>query len=1558
MVIPSSQYAGPQPPPPLTLLSLSVALVLDDKNKLVICNNYPSVSSTGDGYYRIETFTFQPTTTLFIAPVASQPTVMKYLDSSSGYEEQWKELSVSGSTSVGVVFDVTGLDVGNYPYQLASTPEQLRENHHNRERRKMQAKINKTEIDDPELSVFSIGRGSQVYSSTRFLTSPESQKPKREKRFDNYGNVIKTIDTQGYETDNDYDVRNKLVQTTYPEVPVNNKNGTYSKMRPTTKRGYNERGVKIGRTDGNNHTTGFVVDENGQPLKKILPDGTVIEQKTFNALQQMIVFTDSRGKEYAFKFDRRNNIVWRQTPMKFVEQFWYNEAGFLGSVTDFAGKTRYYLRDINDNVAANISPMNKKRQFVYDLLSNKPIRQINSDGTFLSWVVDSFGFTHHHTELDGSEVFTEYNFLMQANHISSQGGNHGTLLSYVMVTGRIPGGYLWGTYYQITTTPTPPQDLHFTYRQDGIISGAFDMAWPRTTELIHDSERRQISFKATEAGTLIRQIVSAYDAMSRPRLTYGTQEIIKMSYDGTINIIQRTVTLIPPIGNPVVDDSWNLPGPNDDMQVYAGVLVKAGNSSQIGIQPNKGEAYSSQYGLRTTQSYQDDKGVTHTETLNYDDDLRLSGSSNTDGVATVRTYDVAGRPNGYSSSYPSNPHGTSESQGCTFDDDGELTAANTARSLWVEMFGNWLKLTAQSFTNYGSFNGYGMPGTQKSVYPQTDDDPVVDNLTDTYVNREIPELVEVAGTRTDSDGEGPWNSANNFTGTNPGELTGQSQTQDLTQASVLRQDCLFGMTLQRADFHGDGIPGINSAVRSLTLNSYFYDILRNIAGNMSMRLSAGQSSNFGVNMGNMMPGVRGVLAAAGPTVSDVTTDFTIGKKMINPVDKSYPPMSSGIVDVKDGDTLETIAQQNCGTTQAVSAIQALNGGINDQQLVNGNTIKLPQWIQSKYQVTTTEDYNILVNSIMVNLYPQLIAAQPDDDGGFWDEFIDVVIVVVAVAIGMASGGLGIPAAMASAALMEAGAEEGEIALGMRSEFSWKAVIQIAIEAGFAEYAAANLPTSFEAAVMQAGKLAVEEQLLEIATGVQNGFNIQEVLIQMASAGIMYQANLAINPEDAGAQQQAVRVANQVVPTTTNRTVDEFVKYTELNLIGTVSSGILTAAFEGQKIDLESMAAQFLGSEVGKILSDMPVVKDIGAGIQEVANNNPLISSMVSGVNSAIDDIDTGITDVENVVERFFDPAITSPNAQVPEQAVKPKTSQARAMARHGIYTQPRILNHADANGYLGTSLGLSDDPTIDDFDPNAYGDNSSATVSGSSVNKVPSRPPRQYSEIERMDGAFQAGFTDTFGDTNIGISQMNLLERANYTAGGLLGAFGFVASLPIDATVAAGAVMLDAGRSYVGSFFGSSASEELAETFAQVSGHPLDGWSPQQVVNQANTLGLSTPKDQLLLWSGLGKNGAVVAQDYAALNGGTTLEMTPGGQWLNDMNLFSQDSPFTPVQAIKIWNDASMQAIRQASGQVRAVLGEVAPNSIYVQETQEIAMNDKILGLDEQYIRPKYGFNL
>jgi hypothetical protein len=140
--------------------------------------------------------------------------------------------------------------------------------------------------------------------------------------------------------------------------------------------------------------------------------------------------------------------------------------------------------------------------------------------------------------------------------------------------------------------------------------------------------------------------------------------------------------------------------------------------------------------------------------------------------------------------------------------------------------------------------------------------------------------------------------------------------------------------------------------------------------------------------------------------------------------------------------------------------------------------------------------------------------------------------------------------------------------------------------------------------------------------------------------------------------------------------------------------------------------------------------------------------------------------------------------------------------------------------------------------------------------------------------------------------------------------------------------------------------------------HPLEGWTPQDVIEYANKLGLKTPRDQLILWSGLGrgKAGVILSQEYALANGGMTLEMTSGGKWLNEMNLFGNNSPFTRIEAGRIWEGLSEEMIRHASGQVRSLIGTVSPTSIYRAEQSEILMNDKISGLDELNLKPRYSF--
>ena len=91
-----------------------------------------------------------------------------------------------------------------------------------------------------------------------------------------------------------------------------------------------------------------------------------------------------------------------------------------------------------------------------------------------------------------------------------------------------------------------------------------------------------------------------------------------------------------------------------------------------------------------------------------------------------------------------------------------------------------------------------------------------------------------------------------------------------------------------------------------------------------------------------------------------------------------------------------------------------------------------------------------------------------------------------------------------------------------------------------------------------------------------------------------------------------------------------------------------------------------------------------------------------------------------------------------------------------------------------------------------------------------------------------------------------------------------------------------------------------------------------------------TEPNTAFFWSGLGENGAEIAKETAKANGGVTLEMLmeQNKQQLIEAG-FPYDEDFdrfiwngTDPENVKAWQDLSEAYANQASGNVRAVLGD------------------------------------
>ncbi|MBK8870070.1 MAG: hypothetical protein IPN19_03220 [Elusimicrobia bacterium] len=85
------------------------------------------------------------------------------------------------------------------------------------------------------------------------------------------------------------------------------------------------------------------------------------------------------------------------------------------------------------------------------------------------------------------------------------------------------------------------------------------------------------------------------------------------------------------------------------------------------------------------------------------------------------------------------------------------------------------------------------------------------------------------------------------------------------------------------------------------------------------------------------------------------------------------------------------------------------------------------------------------------------------------------------------------------------------------------------------------------------------------------------------------------------------------------------------------------------------------------------------------------------------------------------------------------------------------------------------------------------------------------------------------------------------------------------------------------------------------------------------------------------------AEKFAQAKGKFTLEMTPGGKWLDQQDLFGPESPLTRAEGRLVWAKLSERFAVNASGEVNAFASGAKSTSIFeVTEYPTIKASKKV----------------
>lgn len=299
-------------------------------------------------------------------------------------------------------------------------------------------------------------------------------------------------------------------------------------------------------------------------------------------------------------------------------------------------------------------------------------------------------------------------------------------------------------------------------------------------------------------------------------------------------------------------------------------------------------------------------------------------------------------------------------------------------------------------------------------------------------------------------------------------------------------------------------------------------------------------------------------------------------------DPNYPSMGPQFYTIKSGDTLDKIAQEIFGEKETAKNIARENGLLSTHHVLEaGQIINLPQYFPKYNRAENNKPYHQFINIIVGRLSPLLITPKPKEED---DDILGQIIKIIAVAVVIATapqlaefvlGALEISAGVITssvatgivAALGDAAIQGVAIGLDMQSKFSITEVLEtgVGVGVGISISKIKNLTElrAIAAKALAVGSSVTATQLIEMKAGLRGKFDLRAVALQVSSTIL-----------SAGIHKGVTNILGEG---DTAFAVD--------NVTNTSVNALIGHAVTGAPINIQNIAANMIGSTIGKTVAD-------------------------------------------------------------------------------------------------------------------------------------------------------------------------------------------------------------------------------------------------------------------------------------------------------------------------------------------------------------------------------------